>query len=212
VVSNKGGNTGPVTIELKGSKFEPGMQVKLEGATTIIASNVYFVNSTKLFVTFNLLSKPLGFYTVSARKANNSVASLNNAFEIVAGSGGGFYITGDNGTADPGCDPHASNGINSLINISAQYPPASRRNRVIAITVFFGNSGNVDLPVPTRFVFSRDGAPLSMTVDGLPENLQELPLEFREANGPPNILRPGATGSITFYTKSIAPMYFIVSD
>ncbi|HET6994848.1 MAG TPA: CARDB domain-containing protein, partial [Chitinophagaceae bacterium] len=212
VNSNRGGNTGSVTVELKGSKFEPGMQIKLDnGATTIIASSVYYVNTTKLFATFNLLNKPLGQYTVSARKANNSLASLTNGFEIIAGSGGGFYIT-DNGTADPGCDPHASNGINALINISAQYPPASRRNRVIAITVFFGNSGNVDLPVPTRFVFSRDGAPLSMTVEGLTQNLQELSLEFRENNGPPNILRPGATGSITFYTKSIANMYFIVSD
>ena len=87
-----------------------------------------------------------------------------------------------------------------------------RRNRVIAITVFFGNGSNVDQPVPTRFVYSTGGAPLSFTVDGLSENHQELQLEFKENNGPPDILRPGATGSITFYTKAVAPLTFVLSD
>jgi hypothetical protein len=214
IESNKGGNTGSVTVEIRGSKFEPNMQIRLDNGTgaSTPATNVYYVNSTRLFASFDLRNQPLGLYNVTARKTNNAFTVLDKGFEIVAGSGGGFYISGNNTTAEPGCDPGATGGLNSLVQVSVQHPPASRRNRVVAITIFFGNAGNVDLPIPTRFIFSKYGAPLSFTVDGLIENLQELPIEFKETNGPPNVLRPGATGAVTVYTKAVAPMNFILSD
>jgi hypothetical protein len=51
-----------------------------------------------------------------------------------------------------------------------------------------------------------------MDVNGLTNNKQDLHLEFKESKGPPNVLRPGATGSITFYTKAIAPLTFMLAE
>ena len=214
VNTNTGGNTGPVTIQLNGSKFEQGMQIRLDNGTgTIITANsVYYINSTKVFAAFDLRGRPTGNYNVIAQKVDSSLATLANGFHIVVGTGGGFYINVNGASAEPGCDPNATGGLNSTVQISLEYPATTRRNRVIAMTIFFGNSGTVDIPVPSRFVFSKGGAPLSFTVQGLAENLQALQLELSEANGPPNILRPGATGAVTIYTKSVAPMQFQLSD
>jgi hypothetical protein len=213
VNSNKGGNTGVVTLRLDGSRFEPGMVIKLNGAdATITATQLHFVSSTTVFASFNLLGRPQGVYSVTAQNSAAETATLTNGFEIVKGSGGGFYVSDHEGTAGAGCDPDATNGINSLIQATIQHPSSTRPDRVVAITIFFGNSGNVDLPIPTRFIYSLDGAPLGFSVAELSENKHELSLEFRETNGPPNILRPGATGAITIYTKATAPLNFLLSD
>jgi hypothetical protein len=212
VNSNKGGNTGIVTVQLDGSKFTRGMQVSLTGSATITAASVHFISSTKVFASFNLLGAQTGHYNVVARKSASEQAILANGFEIVTGTGGGFYVSGNNGTAGAGCDPNATNGINALIQSTIQHPSSTRPDRVVAITIFFGNSGNVDLPIPLRFLYSLSGAPLAFSVEELKENKHELSLEFREVNGPPNILRPGATGAITIYTKATAPLNFLLTD
>jgi len=56
------------------------------------------------------------------------------------------------------------------------------------------------------------GAPLGFTVDELPEKKLELFLEFEEIGGPPGILRPGATGSITVYAFSSHPLLFYIQE
>jgi 6-phosphogluconolactonase (cycloisomerase 2 family) len=219
VFQNRGGNTGSVTVELTGSKFGSNMMVRLEkaGQTPIMATNLIFINSSRVFVSFNLREKALGLYDVVAIKGLENTR-LSGSFTVEAGSGGGFYIGGQNGVggvsseAGPGCDPNAAFGLNAQVQVTVDHPATTRINRLNAMTIRFGNAGNVDIPVPTRMLYALAGAPLGFTVADLSLNQQELYLEFKEANGPPGILRPGATGAITIYTKAIAPMSFSLKE
>jgi len=201
VATNEGGNTGNVTVKIKGAKFEPNMQVNLfnSSAGSIYASNVQFVNSTTIFATFNLSGKSIGSYNLIATKINNDTTSLPNGFRILAGLGGGFQ---GGGATTGGFYCSVKNiGVDQLLGFDLQYPASVRGGRQFTMEINFGNSGNVDIPVPSRILISVLGYPVSLTPGGLSNNKSDLYLEFSEVNGPQGILRPGATGSITIYTS-----------
>ena len=80
---------------------------------------------------------------------------------------------------------------------------------IFPITIVFGNGGNVDIPVPTRFIVSEDSVPVALSIPDLANNSQQIYLEFREQNGPANVLRAGATGTITIYSKGIGAAHAI---
>jgi hypothetical protein len=56
--------------------------------------------------------------------------------------------------------------------------------------------------------------PLSFTPEDFTANKKELFLEFEESGGPPGILRPGAQGIITVYTKAtmIETLRFVLTQ
>ena len=101
-------------------------------------------------------------------------------------------------------------GIGLETNI--QHPSFTRPNRTISITILFANAGNVDIPIPVRFLVSLEGAPIGLSVADLDLGIEELKLEFKEINGPEHVLRPGANGSVTIYTKAIRPLSFKLLD
>ncbi len=201
VHTNEGGNTGLVTVKIGGAKFEPGMQVSLQSNTlgTIVANSMQYVNSTTVFATFNLGGRTIGLYNVVAKKMNDNMASLPDGFRILQGSGGGFQ---GGGTTTGGFYCTIRNiGVDELVDFDIQNPAQVRLGQYFSMNINFGNSGNVDVPLPGRLMISMSGAPISLTQEGLAEGKTELYLEFKELNGPEGILRPGATGSITIYTR-----------
>jgi Concanavalin A-like lectin/glucanases superfamily/Putative metal-binding motif/CARDB len=213
VETNHGGNTGNVTVKITGSKFEPGMKAHLlsnNSAVNITAANIIFVNSTLVWATFNLNQQPLGIYNLQLKTANNSIALLNNGFTIEKSITGTFYTgagnTGMTGTPGaPGCDPGAEGGGNQNLLLTINAPASERTGRNIPITILFSNPGNVDIPVPSRLLVS-DVFPIAWTPNFPNYNQKVLYIEFSEPGGPPGILRAGASGGITFYTRVTLPV------
>jgi len=74
IVANTGGNTGSVTALVTGAKFSENMGVELYDETlgSISASNIYFVNPTTIFATFNLSGAEIGKYDVVVSKDASS--------------------------------------------------------------------------------------------------------------------------------------------
>ena len=214
VETNHGGNTGNVTVKIEGSKFETGMTVKLKSnppGLNIIATNVIYVNSTFMWATFNLNQEPLGIYDVELQKTNNAIAILDSGFTIETGNSGTFNVTGMTNTGmtgspdSSGCDPHAGAGINENLQVTVNHPFQERTGRNVPVTILFANAGNVDIPIPTRLLVS-DVFPVSWQNYFPNYNNKSLFIEFSEPGGPPGILRAGASGGITFYSRIIGPV------
>jgi len=203
VNASKGGNTGNVTVKVKGTKLDADMKVWLEAPVLgkIEATNVQLVNTTEAFVTFNLNGAKLGKYDLKAANIFGDSARLVKAFEVVQGTVGAsaLQVTCTIGNT-PG-NPLVLNA-NDPITFEAIHPASARPNQVIPITLRFENTGNVDLPTPRRFLSSLNGAPLGLLSDQLQPDTQELNLEFSESNGPSNALRPGAVVTRTVYTQA----------
>lgn len=202
VASNSGGNTGNVTVRINGAKFEPNMTATLFSSTlgTITASRISFINASTIYATFGLIGKSTGTYTVRLRKVNNDTANLTNGFSIVAGIAGSGQI-GQTNNSGFYCTITGISADNS-IDYGLIYPSTIRIQDAYAIQINFGNNGNVDIPIPSRLLIAENGAPLSYTpLYTVPQEINSnLFLEFKELNGPSDVLRPGATGSITVYS------------
>lgn len=177
-----------------------------------MAHDQYYHNSTVVYATFNLIGAELGQYDVVAEKSGGELAVLDDGFEVVTGSvtSNGSTLGGDPGS---GFSCSLENiGTEELLVENIYHPPNTRLNRIVAIQIQFQNNGNIDVPTPTRFLISLEGAPLAFDVNDLPELKQELFLEFQETDGPKDVLRPGAKGSIKVFTKAIAPLRFYLTQ
>ncbi|MDH4460968.1 MAG: CARDB domain-containing protein [Flectobacillus sp.] len=204
--ANKGGNTGSVTVKIEGAKFEKGMVIRLSKQSNVYtATSVYYVDQSKLYATFNLNNAPVGLYTVSLQKSNNSTTQLVDGFEVISGSPGGV----DGGSNLFSCSIQ-NIGFDDNIQLDVVHPESVRRNQLVKITVAYANNGNVDIPVQTRMILSLEKAPINFLPD-FAKDLQELILEFKESDGPPDILRAGASGFINIYSKATAPLSFIIT-
>jgi hypothetical protein len=211
VNANRGGNTGNVTVQIKGSLFTNDMIARIHGATlnnNIGASAIYFINSTTLYATFNLAGKPLGLYDVILKKPDSSAATLPSGFTIEATNNGGLITgtgsnTGEVGSGNtPGCDPGTSSGLNSQLQTEIIIPPNVFPTWPFIIQINFTNTSNVDIPAQVKILYSLDDCPLSFTEAGLAEEKKRLYIEFKDANGPANIIRAGGTGTIRVYSKA----------
>ena len=201
VEANKGGNTGLVTVKITGAKFEQGMNFKLRSDVygTINAYQVYYINPTQVFVTYDLLNANIGLYHVIATKNSTDSAKLVNGFEIIKGNGPSDIGGGQAGT---GLTCQITNiGFEDNIETTALYPNSVRVRAQVVITVYFENTGNVDIPIQTRFFTSLSkNIPVAFQPAELSKNYSELILECREQNGPPDILRPGGNGFFKIYS------------
>lgn len=213
VQSNSGGNIGNVTVKLSGSLFTNNMVAKLtNGGTTIYSSIVYYVNSTTVFATFNLLSKPLGLYNVSLIKPDSAVAILPGSFTITTGNNGGILTGGGNNTGQtgsgnqPGCDPGTPGGLNSLLVTEVIVPEKVFVGWPFVIQINYTNPANFDVPAQTRTLYNDKEVLMALTQAGLSNGTTSLYLELTEPGGPPGIIRAGATGTITVYGKTPSDM------
>jgi len=209
VQSNTGGNTGNVTVKISGNLFNNNMVATLKrNSTTITASNIYFVNSTTVFATFNLAAQPLGIYDISLFKKNDSsTAILSNGFSIVAANNGGLITGGGvngipgNGN-DPGCDPNAASGLNAQLVTEIVAPDKIFIPFPYEIQINFSNPTNVDVPAQTKIMYADNKVQLALTKAGLATGASSLYISFTEPGGPPGIIRAGASGTITVYAKA----------
>ncbi|MEM7373824.1 MAG: LamG-like jellyroll fold domain-containing protein [Bacteroidota bacterium] len=211
VDDDKGGNTGSVTVKIKGSKFEPNMIVRLEEPSfgSITAYNVYYVDPTLVYASFDLYGASIGFYDVVLELPDSSIASLVDGFEIengpLGGGGGGGSGSGS-GNFNYTCYApiHLTD---DFLEVEYVLLPEVRPNWIVPITIYFTNISNVDIPIPKRFIVSLDDAPIAFSVGDLNESKTELFVELKEIGGPPDVLRPKAGGVIKFYAKAPAPPY-----
>jgi hypothetical protein len=218
-MANAGGNTGSVTVRVEGAKFSPTVRLQLEDSGRVyMASSIFYIDPVSVYATFNLRGAALGFYDLVGIQAGDT-AVLADAFEIVVGDAGvstGALSGGGSGSGGSGGSGSSGNfactvenvGYDNLLVTTITHPATSRLNRIVPITIHYANQGNVDIPTPFRFLISLEGAPLALDVTELNPGFLELILEFSEANGPPGVLRPGATGSVTVYTQATAPLRF----
>lgn len=216
VDASQGGNSGMVTVKLEGAKFTSGMNITLEDVAlgTIMATRYELKNSLLLYATFDLRGAATGLFDVKLEKTDGSTASLPEGFEVVTGLIKGLTIQsgGGNNQGQPGtkgfvcCDRELD--FSGVTTIGDYLPANTRINRIVSMTFYVENSSNVDIPVPARYLISLEGAPLGFSVAELEENKQEVYLLFREEDGPEHILRPGATGTVTLYTKAVTRLRF----
>jgi hypothetical protein len=209
VTSGSGGNTGNVTVKISGSLFINNMTSRLYNGTTVIpASTIYFVNSTTVYVTYNLQGKPLGIYNVELRKSTDStIATLFNGFSIVPANNGGLITgggvnTGSGNGNEPGCDPGAASGLNSQLVSEIVLPDKVFGGWAFVIQINYNNPTNVDIPAQTRVLYCTDGFPIAFTAADLGTATPSLHIELSEQGGPPGIIRAGGSGTITVYSKA----------
>ena len=186
VNGNQGGNNGYATIQVRGSKFDSTMSVILERfGNAVPPVSVHYVNPTLVFATFDLRNRPLGLYDVTAIKTNGETATLDDGFTIVPGS-------------------------DSKLATNLIYPPNSRVNNIVPVTVEYQNTGDTDLLNPVVRLNSLSGAPVAFSPDDLVLGLTELEIPLSESNAPPGLLRPGAAGNVTVYAKATAALEFLI--
>jgi len=186
--ANQGGNNGMVSVRIKGARFEEDMIVILDSSVGIyIASAVHYVDPTTIYATFDLTGANVGVYDVEVRKENGTTAVLEDGFEIIEGS-----------------PP-------SLV-ISIDHPPNTRLNRIVPMTLHVVNDGLTDVPVREIFAISTAGATLGRTVTELEQGRTDIPIDLHIPGEPLDVIRPGGTVSVTFYTVSDSPMRFQLVD
>ncbi len=208
VNTNYGSNNGKTTPLITGSGFKPDMVARLENGSTIIEASAYFYrDATAVFPTFDLTGQALGFYDVVLEKSNGDIVRLEDGFEIIR------PIPGDTTTGGPGggsnnpiTGPCLIEGLSDLpegLEIEVEFPDAIRTGRSFPIRMYFINRGSSDMVIPKMMFRSLSGAPIGTNAD-LQELLTNLftalLMELFEVDGPPNILRPGARGVLTYYS------------
>lgn len=182
----RGGNTGPVTIQVKGAKLGTVAKLRLrKGGTVIEADKVTVSSPASLFAWFSLQDAALGVYDVVAENSEGDTAVLRDGFTIEAGNAAGLST-----------------------NVLA--PPSTRPSRVIMLKVQFTNTGNTDLINPVLKLTSLGGAPIAFEPSELANNTKVLTLKLKELNGPAGILRPGASGTIVVYARATTALGFML--
>jgi parallel beta-helix repeat protein len=182
--ANTGGNTGTVTVQVNGAKFDSTTVILLATATdTIYAQSVAFESSIRLYPTFNLEGKTIGVYDVLAKKQTGEIVGLDSAFNIVQGT--------------------ASNLVTNVLR-----PTNTRANRVITLRLEYTNAGNTDIVNPIVILKSAGGAPLGYVPERLSDGITELTILLQEPGNSSNRLRPGASGTVLIYTKSSSALGF----
>jgi hypothetical protein len=209
IQSATGGNIGNVTVKISGSLFTEGMTAMLnKSGTEIIASRVYFTNTTTVYATFNLQGKPLGIYDLTLSKGDTSFAVLNNSFSVVKADNGGLITgsgpnTGAGNGSEPGCDPGAASGLNSQLVTELIVPEKVFAGWPFIIQINFKNPTNYDIPAQVRTLYAEDIIKLGLTPEATVNGAHSLTFELTETDGPPGVLRAGGSGTIFIYGRSI---------
>jgi hypothetical protein len=209
VDAKQGGNTGSVTIKIKGSQFQNYTDFALQDSgQTILASQVYYLSRVEVFATFNLRDVSLGDYDVVAINAPGDSARLVDGFAVVTGSlgaglgQGGSVGSGTGGLGAAGISCSIQNvGMNKNLSVWIDGPSLVRINRPYFFTIHYRNDGNVDLPLPVRPLVSVHETPIAFERKDLVQGLTELMIEMKEEGGPPGLLRPGGGGRVIIQFK-----------
>ncbi|MCB9251428.1 MAG: right-handed parallel beta-helix repeat-containing protein [Flavobacteriales bacterium] len=201
----EGGNTGEVTLLIEGSKFDDETTFSISkdgiavvGTKTVDTLGLRYkytyegstftlpIDPTMAFVTFDLNGMDTGDYDVIANKIGET-AVLKDGFKVVE-------------------------GIEGLLTIDVISPENTRNNNIFTMEAFFTNTGNIDIVGKKILINSTQGAPISLTLDGLGKNETTVEITVQEENGPPNRLRPKGQGSVLIYSKASGALGFTIID
>ncbi len=185
VETNKGGNTGNVTVKISGSKFDvtTTMHLRNDAGITIDASSIVYVDQATVFATFSLAGTTAGTYDVVAKNDEGTEVLLPKGFTIETGK-------------------------QTAVVTAVKHAESVRMNALTAMTIEFSNEGNVDIPLTQRAVMSLFKAPLGLKAD-LPENtLQGVTITLLDSREPIQVLRPGARGSVKLFTRASRQLEF----
>ena len=186
VDADHGGNTGEVTVELTGSRFRPGMIVSLRNnSEEIIADTLIYVNYYQSFARFDLTNRTPGVYDVVALNNCEGEAILHDGFTI-------------------------ENGVPSGLSYNLIFPSSPRPNRSVVMLLEFGNTGNLDLHDQVLEITSIGGSPISLTPEGVNQNLTVLRVPLSIAGEPEGLLRPGSYGTINIYGFTSGALLFTI--
>ncbi|MEO5894047.1 MAG: hypothetical protein ABIQ31_27570, partial [Ferruginibacter sp.] len=210
IVTNRGGNTGYVTVKISGALFESGMQaiLKNDALGRITASKIIFINSTSLYATFNLANVKIGEYTAVLIKSNNDSTLLLNSFKVNKGSIG---QVADNG-GPSGFYCHIQNiDADEFLDLRSNVPPSVLPRRVFATKITYGNSGDIDIAIQNYVLNCLTNVPVSADPNEilsglaqllggqLPSALASMLLTLDEPGGA-DVLRPGYQNTKTIFS------------
>ncbi len=178
VTANSGANTGSVTTQIIGAKFDTVMDFRLANSNGYLpAEKVFFHNSTETYATFNLRDQETGVYDMVAELPGGIITVKGQAFVVEHGL-----------------------PAELLSNIIA---PASVRNgNTFTVTIEYGNNGSTDLNISGFLLVSTNGFPIAFSSDSLANNATELTFETGEPNGNPDVIRPGHFATKTIFVKA----------
>jgi hypothetical protein len=178
-----------VTLKITGTKLTNTLQWRLRQSDPwfvheAIASHI--INDNLAFVTFDLTGVPVDTYAVDLIKADSSLAFVDD-----------FLVVAEGGQPS--------------LQINAQVPGSVPGRPVpVQIVLTFINNGDEDYINPAIRVEAPYGNKITMTLQqllaGEGSSLQIVPLT--EENGPPGVIRPGASGRIELYAYSTPSAVF----
>jgi subtilase family serine protease len=178
VNADHGSNTGSLTTQVIGAKFDSIMDFRLvQGEDYMPAEKVFFSNSTESFVTFNLKDLEAGLYDVEAELPGGIITIKDGAFTI-------------------------EEGLPAELSVNIIAPSSVRSGNTFTVSIEYGNIGTTDLNVSGLVVVSQNGHYVSLESEGLAEHETELYFDTAEPNGNPDVLRPGSRGTRTIFVKA----------
>ena len=178
VNANSGANTGSVTTQIIGARFDTIMDFRLANSNSYLpAEKIFFRNSTETFATFNLRDQETGVYDMVAELPGGIITVKGQAFVVEQGL-----------------------PAELLSNIVA--PASVRRGNTFTVTIEYGNNGSTDLNISGFLLVSPNGFPIAFSSDSLANNTTELTFETGEPNGNPDVIRPGYFASKTIFVRA----------
>lgn len=176
--ADHGSNTGSITTKVTGAKFDSIMDFRLvNGGDYLPAEKVFFSNSTQTFTTFDLVDMPTGTYDMIAELPGGIITVKDDAFTI-------------------------EEGLPAELVVNVVAPSSVRIGTTFSVNIEYGNIGTTDLNVSGFVVVSRKGHPIGITTETLEEGHTELIFDIGEANGNPDVLRPGYRGTKVIMVKA----------
>lgn len=209
ITPSKGGNTGDVTVQIDGSKFNDSTQFSLvneSGSITPLvpdsledaakartpnqlADTFKIVDPTRAFITFRLTDQELGVYDVIGVNVKDSInldtTVLSQAFTV-------------------------QEGLPPDLQLNVTRPANARTNRIVSFDVHYTNKGNTDIVNGELEILSNGTTPISFTLDGLSDNKTKLTIPIEENEGIEGRLRPGGSGTVKIYTKATNTLGFSI--
>ncbi len=180
---NHGVQNSQVTLKITGSKLSNTMLFRLRQSNPWFvrdAISSYIANDNLAFATFDLTGMAVDTYALDLIKLDSSLAFVDN-----------FMIEPDGGQPQ--------------LQINAQLPGGvPGRNVPVQIILTFINNGDADVVNPSIRVEAPYGNMISMTLEDLQAGIGSpvMIVPLVEENGPPGVIRPGASGRIEIYANS----------
>ncbi len=182
VHSNKGGNTGRVTLKITGSRFDNNtffMLKKCDNTDSVLNAKIQYINSSSVFCTFYLDGAGLGLYNLKCRDFSGNSFVLDSSFTV------------EKTKIQP-------------LGFQVSYPERILVNRAGMISVYFKNKSNIDVKNPLLLVRadSRSGTSVGRSIDELRNNWNEIGVVLMEEGMDDAILRPEAEGNVYIYVRT----------